>query len=1091
MKSSVKVIAAFLIILFSAVNYFPQEAGFVSGYEKDLAGEVLGYHSPLSYVNSSLLVRSVSAEKYIEWETGPVPAPFKGENITFVWMFGVEAKPETHKFDLFVNDTYILSFNNPKDTTVKKWLVKGVDGAGLEFEATMVDRHADMMGFCWFTIPAKYIKPGEPAKIKITGESAGRRTWYMTFRHSISNSIKAFPQEMIIRSKEGNSRPLIVETVHFMNGAKGKIKTLGKEFDVTLTKGFNKFIVNVPLVNKAVKKEISLSIDGKVVGSSFYEVKPVRKLTVYLLHHSHVDIGYTHVQSEVVDMQIKNLKDAIKSIDESKNFPEGARMKWNTEVVWPVENYMRKCSSEEIEKLKKAVQSGALEINALYANIQTGLCRPEELMKVLEPSRKLYREFGVKGISAMISDIPGLSWGIVPVLAQYGIKYLQIGQNQGDRIGNSLSTWGDKPFYWLSPSGKEKILCFTAGQGYSFFHAGLNYQKLENPFKEEKLSYYIGELEKENYPYDILPIHYTVGSDNGPVHMDLPSIIKEWNEKYISPKIIISTTGNFHKIFEAKYSSKIPVVKGDYTGSWDDGAASTARETALNRRSADRLTQAEALFAITGKKTPIKEFDKAWENVLLYSEHTWGSWNSMSDPENPFTKQQWEVKKSFALKADSLARVLVSNSLNQSKNGKAVDVYNTSSYERSGWVKFKPGISLAGLYLLDEAGKPVKFQVMKEGTVYFYAADVPALGAKRYYIQRGINDYIISPARDGVIENSRIKLKVDSFTGNIVLLEEKSIGHNFAGGEKGLAEYQYVAGRDPRSYSSDSNVKIVNGEEGPFIKSIKVISDAPGCNMLEKEYYIYEGESSVGIRIKMDRKKVYDPEGIHIAFPFNISEAKPVFNTAWANYRPQIEQLEGSCKNYFPIQRFADVSNLTLGITLVPVDAPMIELGERRTDGNVYGWIKEIKDSPLIYSYPMNNYWGTNFKAEQEGVTEFFYFLYPHRNTGLSQAERKSVEACQPMIAVLSEKDNSIPASLFEIDSKEIFATSVKESADGKGLIVRLYNPGSKNSDVSFKWGKFKPSAIYYTNPDEELLSLARGKITINPAGIITLKMLR
>lgn len=1083
-------IAAVLILLLTA-SVYSQEAQFISGYEKDSAGELLGYHSPLTYVNSSLLVRSISADKYIEWETGKVPGQLGSEKITFVWMFGIEAKPETHKFSLYVNNEYILSFDNPKDTTVKKWTIEGKDGAKLVFEGTMVDRHADLMGFCWFTLPVKYLKPGMPSKIKIAGESAGRRTWYMTFRHPISNSIKAFPQEMIIRSKEGNIRPMIVEVVHFPNAEKGKIKTLGKEFDVDLARGFNKFTINVPAVKKRMKEEISLSVNGKKINSSTYEVKPVRKLTVYLLHHSHVDIGYTHVQSEVADMQIKNLKDAIKSIEDSKDFPEGAQMRWNTEVVWPVENFMRKCSPEEIEKLKKAVKKGALEINALYANIQTGLCRPEELMKVLEPSRKLYREFGVKGISAMISDIPGLSWGIVPVLAHYGIKYMQIGQNQGDRIGNSLATWGDKPFYWLSQSGKEKILCFTAGQGYSFFHAGLNYQKLVNPFKEEKLSYYIGELEKENYPYDILPIHYTVGSDNGPVHMDLPAIIKDWNEKYISPKIIISTAGNFHKIFESKYASKIPVVRGDYTGSWDDGAASTARESALNRRSADRLTQAEALYAINGKKASAKEFDEAWENVLLFSEHTWGSWNSMSDPENPFTKQQWEVKKSFALKADSLAGALIDKAVYSDKKENVLDVYNTSSYKRSGWVRLQPGINTAGLLLLDGSGNPAKFQILKDGSVSFYAADVPALGVKRFFIQRGINDFTVGSGREGIIENDRIILKIDPNSGNIAHLEERLIKHNFAEGDKGLAGYQYVSGRDPKNYSTDSNIRILKGEEGPFIKSVKVISDAPGCNSLEREYYLYGGESAVGIRIKMDRKKVYDPEGIHIAFPFNIADAKPLFNTAWSNYRPQIEQLEGSCKNYFPIQRFADVSNTSLGITLVPVDAPMIEMGDRRTDGNVYGWIKEIKDSPLIYSYPMNNYWGTNFKAEQEGVTEFFYLLYPHGAQNLPEIERKALDASQPLIAALSAKDNQIPASLFEIDSKDVMATSVKQSADGKGLVVRLYNPSRNKAEVSFKWGAFKPSAIYYTNPDEEEISPANGIINLVPAGIATLKLIR
>ena len=48
--------------------------------------------------------------------------------------------------------------------------------------------------------------------------------------------------------------------------------------------------------------------------------------------------------------------------------------------------------------------------------------------------------------------------------------------------------------------------------------------------------------------------------------------------------------------FEAQYGDKLPVFGGDMTPTWEDGAASTARETAMNRASAARLAQAEILW---------------------------------------------------------------------------------------------------------------------------------------------------------------------------------------------------------------------------------------------------------------------------------------------------------------------------------------------------------------------------------------------------------------------------------------------------------------------------------------------------------------
>ena len=58
-------------------------------------------------------------------------------------------------------------------------------------------------------------------------------------------------------------------------------------------------------------------------------LKPVPKLTVYILPHSHTDIGYTEIQSAIEDRQVKNLVDGIAHARRTANYPEGARFVWN------------------------------------------------------------------------------------------------------------------------------------------------------------------------------------------------------------------------------------------------------------------------------------------------------------------------------------------------------------------------------------------------------------------------------------------------------------------------------------------------------------------------------------------------------------------------------------------------------------------------------------------------------------------------------------------------------------------------------------------------------------------------------------------
>ena len=127
---------------------------------------------------------------------------------------------------------------------------------------------------------------------------------------------------------------------------------------------------------------------------------------------------------------------------------------------------------------------------------------------------------------------------------------------------------------------------------------------------------------------------------------------------------MISSTSTAFRALEQRYGRVIPRVRGDWTPYWEDGAGSSALETAMNRTTAERLVQAEALWAmICPGGFPGAEFDEAWRYVLLFSEHTWGADESVSHPESKKTREQWEVKRSYALQAEKLSRDLLAQAL--------------------------------------------------------------------------------------------------------------------------------------------------------------------------------------------------------------------------------------------------------------------------------------------------------------------------------------------------------------------------------------------------------------------------------------------
>jgi len=213
--------------------------------------------------------------------------------------------------------------------------------------------------------------------------------------------------------------------------------------------------------------------------------------------------------------------------------------------------------------------------------------------------------------------------------------------------------WQDKPFWWVSPDSKEKVLVWVPWTGYAMSH-------IVRSLSTKWVGDYQERMDKVSFPYDVSYIRWSGHGDNAEPDGRICEFVKSWNTRYAWPKLIISSTGEAFGAFDQRYGDKIPSFKGDLTPYWEDGAASSARETAMNRNSADRLVQAEALFALRRSATfPAADFDDAWRNVLLYSEHTWGAFCSVSDSEKPFTLDQWAIKQAFALDADRQSRQLI------------------------------------------------------------------------------------------------------------------------------------------------------------------------------------------------------------------------------------------------------------------------------------------------------------------------------------------------------------------------------------------------------------------------------------------------
>jgi alpha-mannosidase len=904
-------------------------------------------------------------------------------------------------------------------------------------------------------------------------------------------------QPYLIRHDDGKMyQPVLVSVLHIGEPVEAVVAVNGNESaKQSLKPGFKVIEALAPAVLEPTSVQIDAKVAGKSIDKQTLTIKPVHKWEVYLLHHSHVDIGYTHVQTEVEQRHWQYYKQVIDLARKTADYPAGSAFKWNTEVLWAVDGFLKQALPADSQAFIDAVKKGWIGLDALYGNELTALCRPEELISLVDYARTLRQSYGVKIDSAMITDVPGYTWGIVPVLAQSGVKYFSVGPNRGDRIGYTLSTWGDKPFYWESPSGRDSILCWVAGEGYSFFHSG----RLD----AGRLFDYLKRLADSEYPYDMVQLRYSIGGDNGPPDPDLSDFVKEWNDKYAYPKLVVATTTEMFKEFERRYGKQIPRFRGDFTPYWEDGAGSSAAETAINRESAERLVQAEALWAMLNPaEYPAEQFREAWRNVILYDEHTWGAHCSISQPESDFTKAQWKIKQAFALNADLQSRNLINNALaghrataKQAPKGQVtiVDVFNTCSWTRTDLVILPKDMKLAGDVVKDSEGNSVKSQRLSTDELAFLAQNVVPFSAKRFTFGPGNTSTSGSAAaKDNELSNDTVLLTINEKTGAIESLKGKQQNIELVDSQtgQGLNDYFYVAGMDPTDPQRNGPVKISVKEPGPLIASLLVESDAPGCNKLSRELRIIDGINRVDIINVIDKKNIYEKEAVHLAFPFKVPEGVMRMDIPWAVVRPEKDQLPGACKNFFTIQRWVDVSNVEYGLTWATPDAPLVEVGAITTDpkGKTVGWLKSIEPSTKLYSYVMNNYWHTNYKASQEGPTTFRYSIEPHGDYDSGRAAKFGAECSQPLIVVPVDNETPIPGTIIKVEPASIIVTAFKPSSDGKAWVIRLFNTGEKSEKAVLTWAKSAPNTIWLSNMAEEEVNKLTGPIDMAAYDIVTLR---
>jgi alpha-mannosidase len=136
----------------------------------------------------------------------------------------------------------------------------------------------------------------------------------------------------------------------------------------------------------------------------------------------------------------------------------------------------------------------------------------------------------------------------------------------------------------------------------------------------------------------------------------------------------------------------------------------------------------------------------------------------------------------------------------------------------------------------------------------------------------------------------------------------------------------------------------------------------------------------------------------------------------------------------------------------------------------------------------MNNHWHTNYRAYQDGPTEFRFAVRPHGRFNPVEATKLATGLSQPLVAAPAGDAPRGEESLLKLQGDDVLVIAMKPSDDGKAWIVRLFGASGKDSKTNMVWSAPGPKQIFLSDTSEKPLRKIEGPIDVPAWEIVTIR---
>ena len=881
----------------------------------------------------------------------------------------------------------------------------------------------------------------------------------------------------------------------------------------------------VPEFSANASAQIQADLNGRKQQFS-QTLQPQKKWTLYLIPHVHLDIGYTDYQAKVAAIHARILDEAMDLADKHPGF------RFSTDGEWNLEQFLHSRTPEEQKRIVQAIREQKIYIPAQSSNLLTGFPTAETLIRSLYPSADFSRRYGTPYNYANITDVPSYSWSYASILAAAGIPFFAAGSNNDRAPVLLLGHLNQRsPFWWEGPDGSKVLLWYSRHYMQMQFLFGL---PPLTETGEEMLPLFLQMYEHPGYRADAA-IVFGTQVENTDLFPQQAELAGTWNAVYAYPHIQYS---GFHDAMAAiaqQFGDSLPTVRGDGGPYWEDGIASDARFAALERQNESRAPTAEKLATISTLVNPHLAVNRAdlsamWGNMVLMDEHTWTSWNSVSDPASQEAVRQLRVKDSRAVTADALrdnllrsSMAALADSINAGVN--SLIVFNGLNWKRDGDVTIDLD---RGWEIADPAtGHAVPYVTLSDGpnyqSVLFRAKDVPPMGYKVYLLRESAAQppHPQPAAATTTLETPFYRVELDPETGSIRSLYDKQLGRELvdAASPWRFGQYLYVTGgdREPNSILQYRAVsprpvlqvhpaehgRLLSEERTPWGWRVEMESSTVNTPAIHTEIRLFNDEKKIELIEDLEKKPELKKEAVYFAFPFAMSHPDFRYEIQNGVVDPAKDMYPGAGHEWFSVQHWVSVEQNGVSATVMPLDAALVTLG----DINRGAWPDSFgQRTGSIFSYVMNNYWHTNYEAEQGGEFRFRYVITSAARTDAPALSRLGWEEVTPLEHdQIRTQDKAVDrleplpggeSSFLSVSDPDVLVDTWKPAEDGHGTILRLIDLGGAERTIAIETRRLHLTQVVRTDAverDGENIAVDTPhtfRVEIRPHQILTLRLL-